>query len=202
MHNIAIKLFKALIYIIFLSIGYLLGKHESFPLYYFKRDLDVVAIFAIFSNLFIGWYITKIIGKRNDIDKKDKDIILNRLEKNISNWEMFINQVHTNSLKYVDVTSFIKRNTYAIERICRSFKKYHSLDYTIIKQDIDKTKRRLLLLMTYTGTTVNIHQNIQEPVIIINDIITYTPARIDEILSEIDKMIDSITQLELLINSK
>lgn len=194
------KLFKILVGIILLTIGYVLGKHESFPIYYFRRDIDLVGIAIIITNVFIAWYIAKIIGKRNDIDKKDKEIVLNRLDVVISNLEGFITQVHSNNLNFVNVTSFIKRNGLSIERTCKNFSSYHNFDYSALSTVISKEMKNLLSLMTYTSPHSNIP--IQEAVTISNNIITYTPARIDEILAKIDVIIDQVIKLQLLINSK
>lgn len=204
MQNTATNLFKALICIVFLSIGYIFGKHNSFAIYYFKKDLDIVGIATIFVNIFLAWYISRVIGKKNDIDKKDKDIILNRLDRVISNWEIFITQVHSNNLNYIDVTSFIKRNIFSIEQICNNFSEYHNFDYLAMTDEINKEKRKILTLMTYTSPYLNqsSNSNLQEPVTILHDIISYTPARIDEILLNIEVMIGQITKLQMFINSK
>jgi len=195
-------LFRSIVAVLIFAFGFMIGKYKSISPYYFKKDLDLIGIATIFFNVWLAWYISRVIGKRNDIDKKDKEIVLSRLDKIISNYELFITQVHSNSLNYIDVTSFIKRNTSSIERLCKNFSLYHTFDYSNEGKEISAEMKKLLSLMTYTSPNPIPIPNFQEPVTISQNIITYSATRIDEILLKIDTIIDNVIRLQLLINSK
>jgi hypothetical protein len=179
-----------------------MGKYKSFPIYYLKHDIDVVAVGSILVNVILAWYLSVIIGKRNEVEKKDKEIILSRLDKIITNWEFFITKVYSNNLNYTDVTSFIKRNKVSIKRLCKNYAKYHNIDSSENETDILAGLTKILSLMTYTSPHHATAPVIGEPVTIVNGVISYTPGRIDEILQQIDVLTDNIFDLQMLINSK
>lgn len=203
MHNMSANtLFKALVCAALLSAGFIIGKYASFPNYHFNPSLDIVAIASLFVNIFLARYISKILNKKNEVDKKGKEIIINRLDKVIGNWELFIVTINSNNIHYNNVTSFIKRNRLAITRICKSYENYYGFSNSNQIFEIGREMNQLNSLMTYTSPYANLSQGMQEPVVIINSIITYTSTRTDEILSKVDVITDKIVKLQLTINSQ
>jgi len=185
MLNSIVKIWLSVaIALVLLSIGFFLGKYQSFPLYYFKHDLDVVGIATIISNFIIAWYISVLLGRKNDIDKKDKEIILNRLDKIIFNFESFTTQVHSNNIKFIDVTSFIKRTTISIENLFKSFASYHTINHRKKVDDFSTEMQRLNKMMTYTPPQQQTQMSgIVVPIMISNSTITYSEGRIEELFS-------------------
>ena len=190
---------KALILIVVFASGYLLSKFINFPVYFFKKELDVVGIATILVNILLAYYLSVVIAKQSDINKSDKQIVVNRISKIIENIESFNSTIRNNGILLFNITTFVKRNSIAIVRTCKSFSEFHTIDDNE-EGNIIKEFKELNRLMTYTppgGQNIN-----NQPVIINNNIVNYSRERIDEILLKVDQIVDLIIKLQLTINSR
>lgn len=190
-------LFNILFALTFVSAGFAIGFSAMSENSTIKPELDIVSVISLCVNAVFAWYLTGILPKRAETDKRDKDVVFSRLDHIVKDYDSFAELVTRNNMHLTTITSFCKRTSMSVSSVCTSYVTIHKLPEFDEKKSVVENIRRLKEIMTLTPV---IQEGDDRPITVVDGILKFSQVRQDEILTAINNTINAIIALQLRIN--
>jgi hypothetical protein len=203
MKNLGSKFSTTILYFSFVIFGFIISRFIYIPHFQVSQNIDIANILSILTTIWLAFFITNVLEKKNSDSRIEKDLIIARVASLYEIAETLQIELGTGKVALTEVASSIKRITTSLQSIYKIV--------LICNFDIDddlKLKLKEILSdirNTLTNTpSVNVEEleNPDLPIAIRESVVYYNRERISQIEVKFDNLKNILLELQIHINSK
>jgi hypothetical protein len=191
--------------VLLVFVGYLLGMYTK-NVFVYKTEIDIPATLLSFLSLImtlaLAFWVTNVLERRVSNERSGKDLIIARINDLYSVMNDCSDRVSSNSLRYIEAVSTLKRilmTIKAIDSIIVSEDLVFEFEGTY-RQDLNDELELLRELMTYTPYSMIEEFDEQVAIKVVDGILYFSRDRIQEIVASFDKLRNQVLKYQLAVN--
>ncbi|HEX8350206.1 MAG TPA: hypothetical protein VF598_09595 [Hymenobacter sp.] len=152
-----------------------------------EKDINIIDVFTLLGTVFLAYYIPAVIDRRGQNTRVEKDIILGKINEYNTAIEDLMRSVRSGSIDYSGAAASLQNVTLLIARINRYATKI-GISIETHRKAISIQVRQIRNLITGTLTQEESQEYLDRgevlPLSVIDNKITFSKARINEIMRE------------------
>jgi len=202
--KLQINILKVVFCFCLILIGILTGKFVYFPYFEISKNIDLVNVTSIVVTVFLAVLISVFFDKQKSDNRIEKDLILRRVENVYEITNELQKESISGEILHAEAIFSAKRIYTSMQSIYKTVDKCQFSIKDDIKTSIQNTIVELKDILTYTPLKVTEDQIEKSdlPIEIKEGIVKYSRQRINRIEAKFDVLKDFLFELEIRINRK
>ncbi|HEX8268874.1 MAG TPA: hypothetical protein VF581_03190 [Flavobacterium sp.] len=194
--------FWFIFYLFIFIVGFVWAKCYDFDNFEIDNKINVVDIFSIILTFLLAFFVYSYLDKYKEVRVKEKELILNRVQEIY----LFIDASYRESLngtiEYTRPAYIVKRINIQLDNVGQMLAVAQINLHSSFNIEIKLLSRQLKSLMTdsLTLTQLNNLQSQVNPIVISNNIATYSDLRRNQIELKYDQLKNKVSEYQLRIN--
>lgn len=178
------------------GIGLILG-YSFKGNFFFSKEINPVELLTLFVTIFLAWYFSIVIEKNRNADRGAKELFISRISSTIKTIDDFFIYIHTQDIKFQNVTLFNKSIRISIDSIYKLSRKLGIKLSTEKENNLISNLKLLKMKTTYTSPRSKRISTLKIDLAIKNNILIVTDHKLPEIANILTTIKDELFTLQI-----